>query len=269
MSDKIIKFLVDPEIKEIDEKKRTITHKISTEKKDRGGDIVRVDGIDTKDYKKNPVVLYSHDYWSKDPLPVIGKNVGFIIEGKKLFAKTQFLNPDEVSPKLRDLINDLWYLNKNKLMGWSIGFIPTDIEDIKDKEGHWEGYDFKESDLLEYSNVIIPMNQEAVNNAFQKGMVSKECVEGMACFIEKQELPGDVATKQIEEERTASAFIETAQAVIATLPALPGTKEEKNDPQIQGITPDSIKALRAITGALKDSQELITKYLQKFTGGKQ
>jgi len=121
MSDKVIKFLVDPEIKEIDEKKRTITHKISTEKKDRMGDIVRVDGINTKDYKKNPIVLYSHDYWGKDPLPVIGKNVGFFIEGKKLFAKTQFLNPDEVSPKLKDLINDLWYLNKNKLMGWSQG----------------------------------------------------------------------------------------------------------------------------------------------------
>ena len=265
MSDKIIKFLVDPEIKEIDEKKRIITHKISVEKKDRMGDIVRVDGIDTKDYKKNPVVLYSHDYWSKDPLPVIGKNVGFITEGKKLFAKTQFLNPDEVSPKLKDLINDLWYLNKSKLMGWSIGFIPTETDDIKDKEDHWVGYDFKKSELLEYSNVIIPANQDAINNAFQKGMVSKECVEGMACFIEKQELPGDVATRQIEEEKP-NPNVEAPEFVLRGELGKP--KEEKNDPQNQGITPDLIKVLQRTTEALKNSQKLLAVYLRKFLGGK-
>lgn len=260
MSDKVIKFLIDPEIKEIDEKKRIITHKISVEKKDRIGDIVRVDGIDTKNYKKNPVVLYSHDYWSKDPLPVIGKNVGFIPEGKKLFAKTQFLNSDEVSPKLKDLINDLWYLNKNGLMGWSIGFIPTKTEDIKDEEDHWAGYDFKESELLEYSNVIIPANQEAINNAIQKGKLSKGIVREMQKknfdyqnFYDnsirlEDELPGELAEKLIEEKVK--------------------TKPSQDSQVLQGIMPDSIKTLQGIIEALTNSRKLLAEYLQKFTGGK-
>lgn len=274
MSDKIIKFLpiADLEIKSIDEEKKIIWHKISSEVVDRMGDIVRIDGIKTKEFEKKPSVLYGHDYGffgSMAPLSVIGSNIGFRKKEKFLYAGTQFLNTDtdKISQGLKDLVNDNWYLHQEKLLGWSIGFIALKTEEIKDKDGTVTGLDFKECELLEYSSVIIPANQDAVDEAFRKGMVSKECVEGMACFIEKQEFPGDVATRKIEEEKYAEAVIETAQAVIATLPTLPGTKEEKNDSQTPGITPDLIKALQRTLEALKNSQKLLAVYLRKSLGG--
>ena len=173
MEIKHINLIDDIEIKDVDEKKRIIWHKISKEMPDRMGDVVRVNGGDFKDYKKNPIVLYGHDYRSKDPLPVVGKNVGFKTEGKTLYAGTQFMDPnsDEMSQKWADLVNDLWLLNKKGLMGWSIGFIPDhkETDEMKDKDGNFVGYDFKRWTLYEYSNVIIPANQGAVNNMLEAG----------------------------------------------------------------------------------------------------
>jgi HK97 family phage major capsid protein len=185
MSDKIIKMLEpgDIDVREINEKTRTIWHRISKEVKDRMGDIVRIDGIDTKNFRKKPTVLYGHNYSGLDPIPVIGSNVGFRKEGKSYYAGTRFLNPEEekFSGKLADLVNDAWVLSRMKLIGWSIGFIPKETVPLKEKVADTDeevttGLDFKKSELLEYSLVLIPANQEAVNDAISKGLVSKNVV---------------------------------------------------------------------------------------------
>ncbi|MCJ7611939.1 MAG: hypothetical protein MUP19_06725, partial [Candidatus Aminicenantes bacterium] len=165
---------VGAEVRSIDEKTRTIWHKITSEVRDRLGDIVRIDGIDTKDFLRKPAVLYGHDYKSMNPVPVIGKNVGFQVSGRALYAGTRFLNPKEVSSKLGDLVNDCWLLNKEKLLGWSVGFIPVPGETRDNiEDGRVVGKDYLKTELLEYSNVIIPANQEAVNDALKRGLVSK------------------------------------------------------------------------------------------------
>ncbi|GEM_PF-2899662 len=162
------------EVRSIDEARRVIWHKITSEVRDRMGDIVRIDGIDTKDFLRKPAVLYGHDYKSMNPVPVIGKNVGFQVSGKDLYAGTRFLDPKEVSAKLGDLVNDCWILNKQKLLGWSIGFLPVPGETRNIIEGgRVVGQEYMKTELLEYSNVIIPANQEAVNDAISRGLVSK------------------------------------------------------------------------------------------------
>jgi hypothetical protein len=167
-----------PEARSYDEKTRTIWHRISKEITDRMGDIVRIDGLDLKNFKKKPAVLYGHLYQEVDPLPIIAENIGFDKKGDELWAGTQFLDTKEISdPKLKYLINDLWYLNKKKLMGWSIGFVPLDWEALKDKDGKETGWDFKSGELLEYSNVIIPANQAAVNDAIKKGVIHADTIE--------------------------------------------------------------------------------------------
>lgn len=170
----IIKREVQSEIKSIDEKTRTIWHKITSEVRDRMGDIVRIDGIDTASFRMKPAVLYGHDYKSMNPVPVIGENVGFLREGQALYAGTKFLGPEEVSRPLADLVSDLWTLNKKKLMGWSVGFIPVrgETRDIVE-DGRVTGQEYVKTELLEYSNVIIPANAEAVNDAISRGLVSK------------------------------------------------------------------------------------------------
>ena len=168
----IIKREVQNEIKSIDEKTRTIWHKITSEVRDRMGDVVRIDGIDTAAFRMKPGVIYGHDYRSMNPVPVIGENVGFQRDGQALYAGTKFLGPEEVSRPLADLVSDLWVLNKKKLLGWSIGFMARETKDIIEG-GRVTGQEFVKSELLEYSNVIIPANAEAVNDAITRGLVSK------------------------------------------------------------------------------------------------
>jgi len=163
----------DLEIKSIDEKTRTIWHPITREVKDRMGDIVRVDGALLDEFRKKPAVLYGHDYRSMNPIPVIGENIGFEKDGDRLYAGTKFLSvatPD-MSQKLKDLINDNWILQAKKLLGWSIGFMAVDWDAVM--EGNdFQGYDFKTWKLLEYSSVIIPAHQDAVNDALKGGSIS-------------------------------------------------------------------------------------------------
>lgn len=221
MADKIIKALEpqDIDIREISEKTRTIWHRISKEVKDRMGDIVRIDGIDTRNFRKKPTVLYGHNYAGLDPIPVIGSNIGFRKEGKSYYAGTRFLNPEEekLSGKLADLANDAWVLSRMKLMGWSIGFIPKETVPLKEKvEGTDEevttGLDFKKSELLEYSLVIIPANQDAVNDAIGKGLVTKavmpevkaepQLVDDLTANIEDEDV--EIITKPSKENHVCT-----------------------------------------------------------------
>ena len=235
--EKIIRALDtnDLEIKSIDEKKRIIWHKISKEVVDRYGDIVVADGIDTKRFKKKPGVLADHNYYGGNPPPVIGENVGFKLEGKTTYAGTKFFDPDdkELSQSLRDLSGDHYALHKMKLLGWSIGFIPLkgETEEIKSKDGDVTGYKFKKSELLEYSSVIIPANQEAIDNAFKKGVITKEFAD--AWPKKDGQLPGEVAERILTEADVGK------------------TQEELEKPAKQGISPDLIQALRDVVKALK------------------
>jgi len=194
-----------PEIKSIDETRRVIWHKITSEVRDRMGDIVRIDGIDTTAFRKKPAVLYGHDYRSMSPVPVIGENVGFLREGQALYAGTKFLGPAEVSRPLADLVNDLWTLNKKKLMGWSIGFMARETKDIVEG-GRVTGQEYVKSELLEYSNVIIPANAEAVNDAITRGLVSK----ALTGYESKLAPEGPVYYYKLVDEREVDGLKVTA-----------------------------------------------------------
>ncbi|MCK4648693.1 HK97 family phage prohead protease [bacterium] len=244
---KIIKTIEEPEIKEIDEKKRIIWHKISVEKKDRMGDIVRIDGIDTRNFRKKPAVLYGHMYGGLDPLPVIGENVGFKKDGKKLYAGTKFLDPekDSISGKLADLANDLWILNKKRLMGWSVGFMEVETADLKEGD-KVVGLDFKKSELLEYSNVIIPANQDAINDEIKTGTVKKSLLDGLIEIkLNGEELPGDVAVALVEEAETK-----------------PSKDEESL--QTQELDPVDIERMFKIVERIKETRESFRESLKKI-----
>ena len=58
---RIVKDIVG--IKSVDTDRRRITFIASHELPDRDGEVVRVAGIDTSDFMKNPVLLANHDSW--------------------------------------------------------------------------------------------------------------------------------------------------------------------------------------------------------------
>lgn len=207
----------------IDEEKRTIWHPITREVPDRYGDVVRIDGMDAADFLRKPAVLYGHDYRGTSPVTVIGECVGFKKEGDVLYAGTKFLDTSApgMSQALKDLVNDNWLLHKAGLLGWSIGFLPVDWAEIVEGK-QFKGYDFKAWKLLEYSSVIIPAHQDAVNNSVSKGLVA-----GLTgAILREVELLEELVPTQAP--LTKAAEDATVPAAEIELPAPPPAENKDN-----------------------------------------
>jgi hypothetical protein len=142
---------------------RTVRFKISSEVVDRDGDILIAKGCDFTNFAKNPQFLAFHNY-HEYPLG-IPKNWG--IEGDAVYCDVYF-------PKLEELATDAEQASeKAKLVDFtyhcyktgmlnavSVGFIPK--EEIPLKEG---GTEITEWELLEFSAVSVPANQDALAQA--------------------------------------------------------------------------------------------------------
>ena len=117
---------------------------VSTNALDAHGERIDVDGIDIKDYKKNPVVLWGHDGFN---LP-IAKATKVWKEGGKLMARAKFYLKDDFARKVYEYIVD-GYLNAVSIGGM-----------VKD----WgeDGITIKGLLMKEFSVVSIPANQEAL-----------------------------------------------------------------------------------------------------------
>lgn len=145
------------EIKQVgEEEERILDFVISDDGEDRDGDTIAVDGWDFKNYQKNPVVLFAHDYWS----PAVARGEPRVEDGK-VKSKTVFASPDQYA-----FAETLYQLYKGGFMkATSVGFMPKRWEERE----KW-AYDFKEQELLEYSLVPVPANPRAVLEAAQKGI---------------------------------------------------------------------------------------------------
>jgi phage head maturation protease len=147
------------EIEKSSDKPRTISFIASDETVDRYGDIIRVEGWDLTQYKKNPVMLFGHN--SREP-PIGTTDVR--IEGKQLLADATFL-PEGVS----DFADEIWRIvDAGALRAMSVGFLPTAMptaiwaEDDPEHEGWPTGYEFNGQELLENSVVPVPANPAAL-----------------------------------------------------------------------------------------------------------
>ena len=69
---------------------------VSTETKDRAGEIVKQDGMDISFYKKNPVVLWAHNY-SGMPIGITDK---IIKKGKQTIAIGRFAPTEEAQQEI-------------------------------------------------------------------------------------------------------------------------------------------------------------------------
>jgi HK97 family phage prohead protease len=141
---------------------------ITTEVVDRVGDVVMAAGAQVEGYLKNPVVLWAHDYSQ----PPVAKALSLqIIPGTGITAQFQFPKWD-INPQA-DIIRRLWaggFLNAT-----SIGFYPRKSEDRKSETGTADWYQpqtFLEWELLEFSIVPVPANQEALRLAV-KALVTR------------------------------------------------------------------------------------------------
>ncbi len=160
---KILKKLLEVEIKSVDEKERTLTAVASTEKPDRYGDIIRQDGWDFKNFKKNPVVPWGHDYHG---FPV-AKIIKIWVEDKKLMFTAKFAGLEQLHEKAETVFR---LFKDGFLRAFSVGFKPIE----KDFNEKTNGFVFKKCELLEVSAVTVPANPQALAKAVEMGIAESE-----------------------------------------------------------------------------------------------
>jgi len=171
--------------------KRTVRFTISKEVVDRDGDILVAEGVDFSNYMKNPVFCGFHN--TRDfPL---GKVTKFWVEGNSVKADVYFPTIEELSSDLNNVsekakLVDFTYncYKTGMLNAVSVGFIAKSYEPIKETGGvkvlEWE--------LLEFSAVAVPANQDAIAQAVKS--FGDENAKGMIDPIERiKVLEGQIA----------------------------------------------------------------------------
>lgn len=134
---------------------------ISTGAKDRGKEVINMDNWSFDNYKSNPIVGYQHavhgSYFT-DPNPdmVIGKsNVNVdSFNGKKVIVAEAEFEPADINPIADKILKKLVFGSLNAA---SVGILPTGNGKTEKGIYYYEG-----QELLEWSVVNIPMNQEAI-----------------------------------------------------------------------------------------------------------
>lgn len=117
---------------------------VATESRD--GQAFHMQGASLQRFRKNPIVLYNHDY---DGLPVarsLWERVRYEEHGPEIIAKPQFHRDTELSREVCRLLMD------GSLSAWELGVVPE----------RWErrgvGYTVSVWDVLEFS--VVPRDED-------------------------------------------------------------------------------------------------------------
>lgn len=185
--------------------KRQIRVIAASGKADRVGDIVKIDGIETQNYMKNPVILWAHDHYA---LPV-GKAVEVSNDKGKLSMTIQFATAEEYA--FADTVYKL--VKGGYLNGVSIGARVKSAEWLKDDEGNIIGRKFTSLELLELSVVPIPADSKALVTAVKSGNLTE--TEFEECITKTLEAPLDLPNENpVEVEREASAEVSAEEEAL-------------------------------------------------------
>lgn len=138
----------------------------SDDKEDRHGDIV-LQEWDLKYFKKNPVLIDSHNYSSITH--IIGTLENVRVEDNKLKGELKFSKANPKGQLAKEMVDE------GTLRAGSVGFIPMEF----DKDGK-----ILKSELLEYSMVSVPANPRATLEKQVEEIVEEEEVEEETQIIE-------------------------------------------------------------------------------------
>jgi phage head maturation protease len=186
---------------------RVVRKRLSDESVDRDGDIVVANGIDTKNFERNPVVFLFHDSRS---FPV-GNVIRLHKEDQSLEGDVLFFDDRIDSSGLSE--KTFRFVSSGAMKGGSIGFrrsneedsvrVPDENERKKRGMGRF-GRIFEKTELLEFSIVGIPANQNALS-VDENAMFSKDFVEEHKDEVDEYiNMVRDADIKSIGEEPTTS-----------------------------------------------------------------
>lgn len=171
--------------KSIDEERRIIRGVIaSTGGEDRHGDSVNPKGWDLRNYKKNPVIMYGHDY---SALPV-GKAVKIYNDDNALYVDIKFAR-HQFAEEVFNLYKD-GYLN-----AVSVGFLVKEFGKEKDP------YTIMQQELLEISCVPVPANAEAlVTRGFSQEDIDEKIAKLQKLYEEETKKEKDTKSEKDSTE---------------------------------------------------------------------
>lgn len=119
---------------------------VNSGKEDRHGEVLDIKGLDIKEYMKNPILAYSHDYSH----PSVGKTIKLTKkESGQLEADFKFAT-DIDGYEIPKILDQLY--RKGYQFAFSIGFIPQEIE----------GNRYTKSTMIEFSPVLVPADANAL-----------------------------------------------------------------------------------------------------------
>jgi hypothetical protein len=147
----------------------------SDESTDRHGDIIKQDKWDFKNFRKNPVLLLSHNY-NNTPVGLVKK---FRVDGKKMIFEPHFHDITQQAREVRQMYEE------GIMRAFSVGFM--DKKDV--------------NELLEISAVSVPANANAV--VFEKSINDhdkKEIDKWLKSFEDVEEKDNAVDLKEVFEQ---------------------------------------------------------------------
>lgn len=160
----------------------------SNETEDRDGDVIRANGWQLENYKKNPVFLWAHDY----TVPPIGRALDVRVVNNQLIFDIEF--PVKGVYPLADTVYELY--KGGFMKATSVGFQGKEFEP---RQGG--GTLYKKQELLELSAVPVPANPEALQLAKSKGLVTSATEK----FFSDDEIIIEIVDDEIEIEGVRSA----------------------------------------------------------------
>jgi len=224
---------------------RSVQFTISKEVVDRDGDILRASGVDFTNYMKNPVFLSFHN--SREfPL---GKVTKFWVEGNSVKAIVYFppieelsTNPEQASEKAK-LVDFTYHCYKTGMLNAvSVGFIPLEWIETEN------GFDIKKWELLEFSAVAVPANQDAIAEAVKSFGLDESVIKdfltteksGRKISAQTREILNKIKACGDELEKCQSTLKACGEELRKALAELDEPEEENPDEEKQFIElPDS------------------------------
>lgn len=227
------------EIRGIDEKEMTLTAFVSTNARDRMDEVLMPEGVDMTNFKKNPVVLWAHDYGA----PPIGKAQWIKREGDGIISKVKFA-PTPFAQEIFQLYKEGF------LKAFSVGFIPKKYEDGDGEKKPRRTYTAWE--LLEYSAVPVPANPEALTLAIEKGVLKNETIK---TAIEKGL---DADDDKFDEDEPGESHEEAPKDVTTKPKDNPETKkeEQQKDTGLEDLQAENQLLTEKVSGLEKENAEL-------------
>ena len=156
-------------IREVDAEKGVVEAVVSSEEVDRYNEVIRASAYKKrlKNFLKHPVLLSSHKY--SDLRSQIGIWEKVWVEDNQLVGRAKyFINVGN------DEADWGFFLAKNGVAAYSVGFIPYDYEqneyDAEDvREGKKPSRIYTDVELLEISQVLVPANPTALQRSIDEG----------------------------------------------------------------------------------------------------